>query len=141
LKRIGTKTLQISGFILMALSFILLSFTFNIYKEKNPDLLFAIYCLLLFSLSYGPNVSTYVLPAETYRKDIRSTFNGISAALGKLGAAFGAAIFGPVAIATSYPFVMILCALLSLIGGLLSQNFIKNKSKYTLITEERGTSY
>lgn len=141
LKKIGTKKLQISGFILMAFSFLLLSYTFNIYKKKSPNLMFAIYCLLLFSLNYGPNVSTYVLSAETYRKDIRSTFNGISAALGKLGAAFGAAIFGPVAIKTSYPFVMILCSVLSLIGAIISQYFIKNKSKYNLITEERSSSF
>ena len=59
---------------------------FEPLKDRNPNLLFAFYCLLLFFLTFGPNVTTYVLSAEVYPKEIRSTFNGISAAMGKLGA-------------------------------------------------------
>jgi PHS family inorganic phosphate transporter-like MFS transporter len=58
-------------------------------RNHNNTALFVIYCFLLFSLSFGPNVTTFVLPAETYPHTIRSTFNGMSAALGKLGAVVG----------------------------------------------------
>jgi hypothetical protein len=37
---------------------------FDRLKERNPDLLFAFYCLLLFFLNFGPNTTTYVLSAE-----------------------------------------------------------------------------
>ena len=65
--------------------------------------MFAVYCFLLFSLSFGPNLTTFVLPAQTFSKKTRATFNGLSAAMGKMGAFLGVYIFGPVADATSYP--------------------------------------
>jgi len=52
--------------------------------------IFVFYCLLLFSLNAGPAMTTYVLPAQTFPIEIRSTYNGISAACGKVGAAVGA---------------------------------------------------
>ena len=62
------------------------------------------------------NVTSFVLPAETYPKGVRSTCNGISAAMGKLGAVVGAYMFGPLALATSFTFVFISCAGVAIIG-------------------------
>ena len=53
--------------------------------------------LLLYCLLYGTlwitKVTCYVLPSETYRVEVRSTLNGISSALGKLGAITGSYLF------------------------------------------------
>ena len=68
----------------------------------------------------GPNVTTFVLPAETFPKEIRSTYNGICAACGKLGAVVGVFGFGPLSRVTSFPFVMSICAMISILGGILS---------------------
>ncbi len=89
LRFMSTKTLQIVGFFIIAFMFILLASLFAPLKDKDSNALFAVYCLLLFSLSFGPNLSTFILPAETYPKEVRATFNGISAACGKLGAFTG----------------------------------------------------
>lgn len=51
-----------------------------------------------------------------FHKSVRSTMTGFSAASGKLGAVAGAYIFGAVASATSFPAVMILCAVLAVVG-------------------------
>jgi PHS family inorganic phosphate transporter-like MFS transporter len=100
---VSIKDLQIYGFLFIAFCFILLAGLYDYLKEESPVLLYVIYCILLFSLCFGPNVTTYVLPAKTYPKKIRSTYNGISAACGKLGAIAGVYMFGPVSEATNYP--------------------------------------
>jgi hypothetical protein len=46
-----------------------------------------------FFTEFGPNVTTFVYPAEIYPVDVRTTGHGISAALGKLGAFAGAYLF------------------------------------------------
>ena len=105
LRAIGSKRLQVYGFFFIAICFILMAALFKPLSHgdmKNTNALFAIYCVLLFSLSYGPNLTTYVLPAQTYPKQVRATFNGISAACGKLGAVTGVYVFGSMAEATSY---------------------------------------
>lgn len=103
LKYMSTKTLQIAGFLLIAVMFTLLASAFVPLRDGHGDILFTLYCLLLFSLSFGPNLTTFILPAQTYPKEIRATFNGISAACGKVGAFTGVYMFGSIAEATSYP--------------------------------------
>lgn len=106
LKYRSVKELQVYGFLLIVFFFVLLAALYSPLQHgssKNTDALFSIYCLLLFALSYGPNISTYILPALIYPKEVRTTFNGISAACGKLGAFTGVYLFVPVAQATSYP--------------------------------------
>lgn len=102
LKCRNIKELQVFGFILIAFFFLLLACLYAPLKHSNVDALFAVYCLLLFSLSFGPNLTTFILPAQIYPKEVRTTLNGISAACGKLGAFTGVYVFGPVAEATSY---------------------------------------
>lgn len=117
IKRIGTRKLQVLGFIIIGLFLFLFAGLYN-YCEKNNhnNALFGVYCLLLFSLNFGPNVTTYVLPAQTYPKDIRSTFNGISAAMGKLGAVTGCYLFN----IQNFVLIMVLGGFISLLGALLS---------------------
>jgi len=122
LKYISTKTLQIYGFISVIICFVLLAVLTKPLRN-SPNGLFVIYCALLFALTI-PNVTTYVLPAETFPKEIRSTFNGISAACGKAGAVVGAYVFGPLAAATSYNFVFYSCAVLALLGAIVSYVYI-----------------
>ena len=122
LSRISTKRLQIYGFLLIVVCFVLLAVLTEPLKD-NPNALYALYCTLLFALTI-PNVTTYILPAETFPKDIRSTFNGISAACGKAGAVVGAYVFGPLAAATSYNFVFYSCAAIALLGAVISYVYI-----------------
>ena len=120
----STKQLQVYGFLLIAVCFFALAGLFNVL-QPYPSALYTLYCLLLFSLSFGPNVTTFILPSETYPSEVRSTFNGISAAAGKLGAAVGAYMFGALAKVTSYVIVMIICGALAILGSLLSWWFIR----------------
>lgn len=125
LHHITPKYLQIYGFLFIALCFSLLALLY-ITAPGESSALFFVYCLLLFSLSFGPNVTTYVLPAKTFPKKVRGTYNGISAACGKLGAIAGVYMFGPVSQATSFQAVMGLCAIFSVIGAILSYRRLKD---------------
>lgn len=124
LRYMSTKTLQILGFGLITFFFTLMAALFVPLRDSNSDALFAIYVGLLFSLSFGPNLTTYVLPAQTYPKKVRATMNGMSAAAGKLGAFTGVYLFGSVADASTYPTVMAICAVLSALGGWVSYQYI-----------------
>ncbi|GJY99585.1 inorganic phosphate transporter 1-4 [Tanacetum coccineum] len=48
------------------------------------------YSLTFFFANFGPNTTTFVVPAEIFPARVRSTCHGISAASGKLGAIVGA---------------------------------------------------
>jgi predicted MFS family arabinose efflux permease len=122
-----TKGLQIQGFIIIAICFVAMAVSFVPLRDSNPQALFFVYCCLLFSLNYGPNITTYILPAETYPKEVRATFNGMSAALGKVGAFTGVYMFGPVVEASSYPVVMTICAFFSVLGAIISYIAIEDK--------------
>lgn len=124
LRMVGTKRLQVYGFFLIAVMFVLMAALFKPLSHgsmENPNALFAVYCFLLFSLSWGPNLTTYILPAQTYPKEVRATFNGISAACGKLGAFAGVYVFSTMAEATSYATVMVFCAVISVFGAAVTQ--------------------
>lgn len=131
LQYMNTKKLQIIGFMLIAVIFGIMAACFVPLRDHNGDALFAIYCMLLFSLVFGPNLTTYLLPAQVFPKNIRSTFHGISAALGKIGAFSGVYMFGSIAEATSYPTVMVMCALISVFGAWTSYQFIDDKDLET----------
>ena len=59
-QRITAKRLQIAGFLLMAFAYALYG-VLNALRV-NAWVLFAAYCFLNFTLSFGPNVTTFVLP-------------------------------------------------------------------------------
>ena len=70
-QRVGSKVLQVYGFLFIAFCFTLLAVLFVPLKSgsiKSTEGLFVIYCLLLFSLSYGPNLTTFILPGNQLLK-------------------------------------------------------------------------
>ena len=116
----STKSLQIGGFLAISACFVLLAATLAPLRDAHPQWLLAVYCLLLFALCVGPNTTTYVLPAESYPKRIRATLNGMSAALGKLGAVVGAYTFGYLKSVTSLYFVLCFSAAIAALGAVMT---------------------
>jgi PHS family inorganic phosphate transporter-like MFS transporter len=113
LKPLRTKRTQTLGFAFVTVCFVLIAAVFESSRTDHPLALFSLYCLLLFSMAGGPNVTTFILPAETFPKDVRTTYNGVCAACGKVGAVIGVFGFGPLSRVTSFPVVMSLCAAIS----------------------------
>jgi len=91
MKHIGARNLGLYGFLLIALGFGALAICFQVATDTNELkwVKFGIFCFCNFMLNCGPNISTYVLPAVLFPFEVRSTFHGLSAGAGKIGAVVG----------------------------------------------------
>ena len=117
--RLSPKYIQIQGFAIMAILYMTIGIFFDELKRFRY-LLVIVYGLTFFFANFGPNATTFMLPSITFSPSCRSTLNGISAACGKMGALIGATSFDPVAEALGDAYVMMICALISIIGLLLT---------------------
>jgi MFS family permease len=89
--RLGRKTIQSLGFVMMAVTFALLAFVPNLEKMAVPFLI--IFGFSFLFTEFGPNSTTFVYPSEIFPVRVRTTGHGIAAAMGKLGGFLGVFIF------------------------------------------------
>jgi MFS family permease len=116
--RLGRKAIQCLGFGMMALAYGLLALVPSFTQVTLPFL--TIYGISYFFTEFGPNVTTFVYPAEIFPVMVRSSAHGIAAALGKVGAFIGAFAF-PYLLATWHlPGAMAVSAITSLLGLFLT---------------------
>ncbi|KAM1570654.1 hypothetical protein ACFX15_035044 [Malus domestica] len=89
--RIGRFAIQLMGFFFMTVFMFALAIPYEHWTHKDNRIGFVvIYSLTFFFANFGPNATTFVVPAEIFPARFRSTCHGISAASGKLGAIVGA---------------------------------------------------
>ncbi|KAL5561887.1 hypothetical protein UlMin_031634 [Ulmus minor] len=89
--RIGRFAIQLMGFFFMTVFMFALAFPYHYWTHKDHLVGFIVlYSLTFFFANFGPNATTFVVPAEIFPARLRSTCHGISAASGKLGAMVGA---------------------------------------------------
>ena len=91
LDRFGHRRLQLTGFAVMALCFLVIAAVPGMTTAVVPFLL--VYGVSYFFTEFGPNMTTFVLPSELYPVAMRTTGHGISAGIGKLGAFIGVFLF------------------------------------------------
>lgn len=115
LEKLGTKKLMTWGFACIALASAALTVSFA-YAPDNNILNFILTCFMIFAINWGCNVATYVLPTECFPVEVRSSFYGLSAACGKVGAFLGGYFFKMIADAYGYSAIYAICGILS-IGG------------------------
>lgn len=116
--RLGRKVIQCLGFTLMTVAYALIAFVPKLSSLTLPFLL--VYGVSYFFTEFGPNVTTFVYPAEVFPVMIRTTGHGIAAALGKTGAFLGALLF-PYLLATYHlSGAMGFAAIVSFLGLLLT---------------------
>lgn len=118
----GRKNIQMLGFTMMCLLYLLCSYGHNFFMATDIDDPFSTWIrrssyLLVYSLTFlfsnfGPNATSFVIPGEIYPAEVRATAHGLSAAFGKLGAACGAYFF-PL---FDYQHSMRICALVAGLG-------------------------
>ncbi|KAL6558185.1 Inorganic phosphate transporter 1-4 [Orobanche minor] len=88
---IGRFAIQMMGFFFMTVFMFALAFPYNHWIEPDNRIGFVVmYSLTFFFANFGPNATTFVVPAEIFPARLRSTCHGISAAAGKMGAIIGA---------------------------------------------------
>lgn len=89
--KIGRFVIQLMGFFFMTVFMFALAIPYNHWTHKDNRIGFVIiYSLTFFFANFGPNATTFVVPAEIFPARLRSTCHGISAAAGKAGAIVGA---------------------------------------------------
>jgi PHS family inorganic phosphate transporter-like MFS transporter len=91
LDKIGHRKLQLTGFAMMALCFLIIAAIPGLTTAVAPFLI--VYGVSYFFTEFGPNMTTFVMPSELYPVTMRATGHGISAGVGKLGAFIGVFLF------------------------------------------------
>ncbi|KAI3899591.1 hypothetical protein MKW98_008379 [Papaver atlanticum] len=88
---IGRWAIQMMGFFFMTIFMFAIAFPYTYWSQKENRIGFVIlYALTFFFANFGPNSTTFIVPAEIFPARLRSTCHGISAAAGKAGAIIGA---------------------------------------------------
>ncbi|XP_024026789.1 inorganic phosphate transporter 1-4 isoform X2 [Morus notabilis] len=89
--KMGRFAIQLMGFFFMTVFMFALAIPYHHWTLSAHRIGFVvIYSLTFFFANFGPNTTTFVVPAEIFPARLRSTCHGISAASGKAGAIVGA---------------------------------------------------
>ncbi|GLJ22736.1 hypothetical protein SUGI_0428370 [Cryptomeria japonica] len=91
--RLGRRVIQFVGFFFMSAFLFALAIRYKHWVKESTGGFVAIYSLTFFFANFGPNTTTFLVPAELFPARLRSTCHGISAAAGKAGAIIGAVRF------------------------------------------------
>jgi MFS transporter, PHS family, inorganic phosphate transporter len=117
--RTGRKSIQMLGFFMMALMFLIIGLVTAITHHVWWFLL--LYGISYFFTEFGPNMTTFIYPAELFPTDVRTTSHGISAGAGKLGAFAGAFLFPDfLAVTHGLNRAMVIAGIVAVIGLLLT---------------------
>ncbi|ORZ01002.1 phosphate:H+ symporter [Syncephalastrum racemosum] len=91
---LGRKFIQIMGFTMLTIMFVILGFAYNPILECSVALFIVLYTITQIFFNFGPNTTTFIVPGECYPTRYRSTAHGISAASGKVGSIIAQVAFG-----------------------------------------------
>ena len=86
--KIGRKSLQMGGFAMMSLCYLLIAGIPHICNIL--PLFIGVFGISFFFINFGPNATTFLIPSEIYPTHLRARAHGLSAAIGKIGAFIGA---------------------------------------------------
>ncbi|EFR02715.1 inorganic phosphate transporter PHO84 [Nannizzia gypsea CBS 118893] len=85
IKRTSPRTIQLYGFILLAVIFVIIGVCFQVVpRSASVPLIAFLYALSQVFFEIGPNVTTFMIPAELFPTRFRCTAHGISAMSGKI---------------------------------------------------------
>lgn len=130
---IGRKTLQIFGFLMIAICYGVIA---GVPTLIDHFWLFAsVFGLSFFFVNFGPNSTTFLIPSEIYPTSLRARAHGISAALGKVGAFVGAFILPHVLETKGLRYTMGLLSVVCLMG-IVSTFFIPEMKRLSLSVTE-----
>ncbi|KAG1354926.1 inorganic phosphate transporter 1-4 [Cocos nucifera] len=85
----GRYWIQIMGFFMMTVFMLALAIPYEHWTHNHVGFV-VMYGFTFFFANFGPNSTTFIVPAEVFPARLRSTCHGISAASGKAGAIVGA---------------------------------------------------
>ncbi|KAF3335200.1 putative inorganic phosphate transporter 1-4 [Carex littledalei] len=87
---VGRRKIQSLGFLMMTVFMLGLALPYHHWTTPGNHIGFVVmYAFTFFFANFGPNSTTFIVPAEIFPARLRSTCHGISAAAGKAGAIIG----------------------------------------------------
>ncbi|KAI8365517.1 phosphate:H+ symporter [Blakeslea trispora] len=92
--KLGRKFIQIMGFTMLTIMFVILGFGYHKILETSYVLFIVLYTITQLFFNFGPNTTTFIVPGECFPTRYRSTAHGISAASGKVGSIIAQVGFG-----------------------------------------------
>ena len=135
----GRKRIQVLGFVMMAASFIAIGLLGDAKSIIVPFV--ALYCLNYFFTEFGPNTTTFVFPAEIFPTSVRTTSHGISATVGKLGAAVGTFSFPLLQAKFGLPGPMWIAGASCIAGLAITLSLLPEPNGLSLEEASRDTSF
>ncbi|KAL9099549.1 MAG: hypothetical protein Q9163_004969 [Psora crenata] len=90
IEKLGRRWIQIQGFLICALMFAIVAGGYHHIGTAGKFICLAI---AQFFFNFGPNSTTFIIPAEVFPTRVRGFAHGVSAAAGKLGAILSALLF------------------------------------------------
>ncbi|PKX98877.1 putative MFS phosphate transporter [Aspergillus novofumigatus IBT 16806] len=137
-KLYGRKWMQIVGFMMDFILFIIPAFHFQYYREPAHIKAFqAMYFLSSFFNQFGPNSVTFLVAAEVFPTPIRATAHGLSAAAGKLGALLASILYNYIDTQTKFYVV----PWFGLAGVVLTYLFLPDTTGLDLKEQERRWAF
>ncbi|KAL9009214.1 MAG: hypothetical protein Q9173_005738 [Seirophora scorigena] len=134
----GRKRMQMVGFLMDFLLFVVPAFHFEYYRSPAHIREFqTMYFLSSFFNQFGPNAVTFLVAAEIYPTPIRATAHGVSAAAGKLGALTASVLYNYIDTQTKFYVV----PWFGLMGMLVTLLFLPDTTGLDLKEQERRWQY
>ncbi len=114
----GRKRIQWRGFLVMTAAYGVIALIPAV--RALPIVFLAVYAVSYFFIEFGPNVTTFIFPAEVFPVEIRGLGDGISAGSAKFGAFLGAFLMPLLVLHLQLAGTMAILAVVSLLGALLT---------------------
>lgn len=125
--RLGRKNTMMLGFSGYLVFGLIIGLAYDKITKIVP--LFVIfYALMQSSGNLGPGDMLGLISSETYATSVRGTCYGISAALGKVGAAVGTEAFTPIQVNLGKKWTFIIAAICGVAGMLVTYFFVEDLS-------------
>ncbi|PKY01508.1 putative MFS phosphate transporter [Aspergillus campestris IBT 28561] len=137
-KLYGRKWMQIVGFLMDFILFIIPAFNYEYFTSPAHIKGFqAMYFLSSFFNQFGPNSVTFLVAAEVFPTPIRATAHGLSAAAGKAGALLASVLYNYIDTQTKFYVV----PWFGLGGLILTYVFLPDTTGLDLKEQERRWEY
>jgi len=118
--RLRRFTMQINGFVCVAATFFNIAYLSAGPTQPAASTLVIYFGLMFFFINSGPNITTFILPAEIFPTRVRATCHGISAASGKMGAVLGTIFFESLVEALGMPMIYFGCGVIAMSGAVIT---------------------
>ncbi|KPI46020.1 putative metabolite transport protein GIT1 [Cyphellophora attinorum] len=138
---LSRKTIMLIGFGGYLVFGLIIGLLYDRISKITP-LFVVLYGLLLTMGNFGPGNMVGLVASESYATAVRGTCYGISAAMGKTGAAVGTQVFLPIQNNLGLKWTFIIAAIVGVVGMVVTWFFVPNLTGDDLaIEDERFRGY